>query len=412
MEKISENKYIPWVALVLVLAIMVVPAMNDFWSTYFVDPIMADSKGEAGAKYNIYNTVIYGLIFFLLFLVVQELLEDLKIEVDERFVIASVPLLILGGTSRVLEDADVFEPPIQYLFISPLIYGIITLYALLTFSLAVWLSKSDLPSLTKGQGLVAFAIGGYGLWWYFVPGDWLHPSSWSLIVLAVSALTAEFYRGQPLRDPKLFFGITTSLLVILTLLTLAQAPINNPEILWNTLLISGFLTFTIGYFAWFIANRGIPNPMFLLLAILMGYNSHLALSGTVVLMAYFGVGLSLGCSLAFPLRTWAPAAILLNPLYLILYFGHFFDGSATFLGIEEYGYTEKHVLPTGFINYFGTAAIMLPLKFLVVTGVIAALESEESKEQEQQMVNLLLLFLLTLGLAPGTRDVLRIMFGT
>ncbi len=412
MEKISENKYIPWVALVLVLAIMVVPAVNDFWSTYFVDPIMADSKGEAGAKYNIYNTVIYGLIFFLLFLVVQELLEDLKIEVDERFVIASVPLLILGGTSRVLEDADVFEPPIQYLFISPLIYGIITLYALLTFSLAVWLSKSDLPSLTKGQGLVAFAIGGYGLWWYFVPGDWLHPSSWSLIVLAVSALTAEFYRGQPLRDPKLFFGITTSLLVILTLLTLAQAPINNPEILWNTLLISGFLTFTIGYFAWFIANRGIPNPMFLLLAILMGYNSHLALSGTVVLMAYFGLGLSLGCSLAFPLRTWAPAAILLNPLYLILYFGHFFDGSATFLGIEEYGYTEKHVLPTGFINYFGTAAIMLPLKFLVVTGVIAALESEESKEQEQQMVNLLLLFLLTLGLAPGTRDVLRIMFGT
>ena len=412
MEKISENKYIPWVALVLVLAIMVVPAVNDFWSTYFVDPIMADSKGEAGAKYNIYNTVIYGLIFFLLFLVVQELLEDLKIEVDERFVIASVPLLILGGTSRVLEDADVFEPPIQYLFISPLIYGIITLYALLTISLAVWLSKSDLPSLTKGQGLVAFAIGGYGLWWYFVPGDWLHPSSWSLIVLAVSALTAEFYRGQPLRDPKLFFGITTSLLVILTLLTLAQAPINNPEILWNTLLISGFLTFTIGYFAWFIANRGIPNPMFLLLAILMGYNSHLALSGTVVLMAYFGLGLSLGCSLAFPLRTWAPAAILLNPLYLILYFGHFFDGSATFLGIEEYGYTEKHVLPTGFINYFGTAAIMLPLKFLVVTGVIAALESEESKEQEQQMVNLLLLFLLTLGLAPGTRDVLRIMFGT
>ena len=412
MEKISENKYIPWVALVLVLAIMVVPAVNDFWSTYFVDPIMADSKGEAGAKYNIYNTVIYGLIFFLLFLVVQELLEDLKIEVDERFVIASVPLLILGGTSRVLEDADVFEPPIQYLFISPLIYGIITLYALLTFSLAVWLSKSDLPSLTKGQGLVAFAIGGYGLWWYFVPGDWLHPSSWSLIVLAVSALTAEFYRGQPLRDPKLFFGITTSLLVILTLLTLAQAPINNPEILWNTLLISGFLTFTIGYFAWFIANRGIPNPMFLLLAILMGYNSHLALSGTVVLMAYFGLGLSLGCSLAFPLRTWAPAALLLNPLYLILYFGHFFDGSATFLGIDEYGYTEKHVLPTGFINYFGTAAIMLPLKFLVVTGVIAALESEESKEQEQQMVNLLLLFLLTLGLAPGTRDVLRIMFGT
>ena len=91
MEKISENKYIPWVALALVIAITVVPMVNDFWNAYFVDPIMADSKGEAGAKYNIYNTVIYGLIFFLLFLLVHELLENWKIELDEKFVLASVP---------------------------------------------------------------------------------------------------------------------------------------------------------------------------------------------------------------------------------------------------------------------------------------------------------------------------------
>ena len=55
---------------------------------------------------------------------------------------------------------------------------------------------------------------------------------------------------------------------------------------------------------------------------------------------------------------------------------------------------------------------MLPLKFLVVTGVILAIEYEESKEEQKEMINLLLLFLLTLGLAPGVRDVLRIMFGT
>ena len=55
---------------------------------------------------------------------------------------------------------------------------------------------------------------------------------------------------------------------------------------------------------------------------------------------------------------------------------------------------------------------LLPLKFLVVTGVILAIEYEESKEEQKEMINLLLLFLLTLGLAPGTRDVLRIMFGT
>jgi len=358
ITKISENKYVLWGAIIFLIIITIVPAASDFWNTYFVDPIMADSKGEAGAKYNTYNTIFYGLVFFLMFMLVNELLEKWGIEIDERFVICAVPLVILGGVSRVLEDADLFEPPIQYLFISPLIYGIITFYALAVIGLGKWLSESDLSSLTKGQGLVALAIGGYALWWYFVPGDWIHHSSWSLIVLAAAALTAEYYRGAPLRDPAMFFGITTALLLTLTIMTLAQEKVVYPDILGHALLISFLLTFTI----WFV-------------------------SGTFL-------------------------DVRLSPLYLLLYFGHFFDGAATFLGIEEYGYVEKHVLPTAFIEYVGTAAVMLPLKFLVVTGVILAIEYEESKEEQKEMINLLLLFLLTLGLAPGTRDVLRIMFGT
>ena len=50
MEKITENKYILWAALGLVLSILFIPQISDFWADHFVDPIMADSKGEAGAK--------------------------------------------------------------------------------------------------------------------------------------------------------------------------------------------------------------------------------------------------------------------------------------------------------------------------------------------------------------------------
>jgi len=356
MKSIPKNQYIPGIGVILFLAIWLVPQVNDFWNEFFVNPIMADSKGEAGAKYNIYNTVVYGLGFFVLFMAVNELLIQWKIELSERFVFSSIPLLILGGVARVLEDADTFEPPIQYFFISPLIYGILVLYSLLIIALGVWLSKSDLPSLTKGLGLVSFTIGGYGLWWYFAPGDWIHPSSWALVVFSFTALTAEFYRGKPLRDPVLFFGISSALTLILAYLTLAQNEILNPEILWNTLIIASVLTFVVWFFSWFI----------------------------------------------MPLK----------PIYILLYFGHFIDGGATFLGIDTYGYTEKHVLPDFFIEYFGSAIVMLPLKFLVVTGVITALEIEKSKDEDPGMVSLLLLFLLALGLGPGIRDILRIMFGT
>ncbi len=412
MYQVTKNPYIPVGLLIFISAIFFLPQVSDFWTEYFVNPILADSKGEAGAKYNIYNTIVYGFGFFLFFLVINELLESWKIEIDERFVLASIPLLILGGVSRVLEDADAFEPPFQYFMISPLIYGVMALYSLSTIAIGVWLSKNESPSLTKGIGLISFAIGSYGLWWYFVPGEWIHPSSWVLIVLATSALTAEFYRSRPLKDPILFFGLTTSLVVILAFLNLAQNPIVNLEMLWDSLIMAIFLTIVVWYLAWFISDRGVPNPLFLSLTILLVWNSLLATMSTVVLVIYFGIGLSLGCSFAFPLKPWKPAALLLNPLYLLLYLGHFVDGSATYLGIDRYGYVEKHVLPSGFIDYFDTAFVMLPLKFLVVTGVIIALESDENKEDQKQMVNLLLLFLLALGLAPGTRDILRIVFGT
>lgn len=49
IAKISENKYISRaaIAIVLILSIQFIPQVNDFWNEFFVNPIMADSKGEA-----------------------------------------------------------------------------------------------------------------------------------------------------------------------------------------------------------------------------------------------------------------------------------------------------------------------------------------------------------------------------
>ena len=300
--------------------------------------------------------------------------------------------------------------------ISPLIYGTMTAIALFLIALGVWLSKSELSSKEKAIGLISFAIGSYGLWWYFAPGEWIHPSSWSLIVLSAAALIAEFLRSRPLKDPIMFFGISSTLLVILAYLNLAQNELVNPEMLWDTILIAGILTALIWFLSWFISNRGIPNVMFTILLILFSFNLYLVKevdnSSEIIMLMSIGILISLIGSLAFHHAKWTPVAHMLNPLYLTLYFGHFIDGSATFLGIDKYGYVEKHVLPTWFIETFGTAVVMLPLKFLVVTGVIVALENEEHKDDQKQMISLLILFLLALGLGPGTRDILRIMFGT
>jgi|TARA_A100001388_G_scaffold95138_1_gene69088 uncharacterized membrane protein len=424
MKQIQNNLYTSVGLLVaLVLMISFVPQINSFWEEYFVSPIQSDAceVGDAdcdrtGAKYNIYNTIAYGFCFFLFFTIINELLTYWKITIDDKFVFNSIPLLILGGVVRTLEDADSFEPPIQYIMISPLIYGTITGIALFFIALGVWLANSETSSKTKAIGLISFAIGSYGLWWYFAPGEWIHPSSWSLIVFSAAALTAEFLRSKPLKDPIMFFGIASTLLLILAYLNLSQNELVNPEMLWDTVIIASILTALIWISGSFISSRGIPNVLFGLLFILFCFNLFLVRdldnNSTFVMLMSIGALISLIGSLVFSHFKWSPASHLTNPLYLILYFGHFIDGSATYLGIDKYGYVEKHVLPTWFIEEFGTAIVMLPLKFLVVTGVILALENEEHKEDQKQMISLLILFLLALGLGPGTRDILRIMFGT
>ena len=424
MKQIHRNQYTAVGLLVaLILIITFIPQVNSFWEEYFVNPIQSDACDvgdtncdKTGAKYNIYNTIAYGFCFFLFFTIINELLQAWKIEINEKFVFNSIPLLILGGIVRVLEDADAFDPPIQYVMISPLIYGTITGIALFFIALGVWLSKSALPSKTKAIGLISFAIGSYGLWWYFAPGEWIHPTSWALIVISISALIAEFLRSKPLKDPIMFFGISSSLFVLLAYLNLSQNILIYPEMFWNTIIIAFLLTVLILFLSWFVSNKGIPNILFFILFVLFSFNLYLIREiengSTMVFLMTIGIIFSLLGSFSFHHNKWTPIACLSNPLYLILYFGHFIDGSATYLGIDKYGYVEKHVLPTWFIETFGTAIVMLPLKFLVVTGVIIALESEEHKEEQKQMINLLILFLLALGLGPGTRDILRIVFGT
>ncbi len=99
----------------------------DFISRYFIQPIY---NGEG---YNIYNTVVYGLVLGVGIILVEKLLIKLRIKVDFRFFIALLPFLIFASTSRSLVDASIF--PRTALLITPGIF--ITTAFLAFFSLIV-----------------------------------------------------------------------------------------------------------------------------------------------------------------------------------------------------------------------------------------------------------------------------------
>lgn len=97
-----------------------------------------------------------------------------------------------------------------------------------------------------------------------------------------------------------------------------------------------------------------------------------------------------------------------DPLYLSLLFGQLLDASATSYGIDLHPlqYTEVHVVGSHLIAWTGTAFSMFPLKLLVLFPGIYILERFRH-EGAEALWHLILLAMITVGLAPGIRDMMR-----
>jgi uncharacterized membrane protein len=98
-----------------------------------------------------------------------------------------------------------------------------------------------------------------------------------------------------------------------------------------------------------------------------------------------------------------------GPLYITLIFGHMLDASATSFGIDLHPalrYVEQHVVGSNLIEWTGTAFVMFPLKLIVLFPGIYILELYR-KEADPDFWHLVVLAMIIVGLAPGIRDMTR-----
>lgn len=98
--------------------------------------------------------------------------------------------------------------------------------------------------------------------------------------------------------------------------------------------------------------------------------------------------------------------IFRKPDNIAIIFAHLLDGSASFYGIEYYGFLEEHLLPRLLIDFAGNAIIMIPLKLLVILIVLYLLESWYLEEEikDETVYKMLKLVILILGIGPGLRN--------
>ncbi len=127
-----------------------------------------------------------------------------------------------------------------------------------------------------------------------------------------------------------------------------------------------------------------------------------------VIVAVFVIGTAITCGLLLCRRAWGALGFLDNRFNLMIIYAHMLDASSTYIGVDWFSYYEKHVVPTFLIDLAGSAAIMFPLKLLILLPVLFMIDRSI---EDPSLRNLVKLTLITLGLAPAVRNTLRLALG-
>lgn len=157
----------------------------DFINRNYVDGIINDTS------YNHIDMITYALILFAGVYAILKLLNKLNVRVNEEFVLATVPYVLMGSVFRVIEDADLLKPPVKYFFITPLIYFVIFAVCFSILLLARYLERTgrikDYIPVYSGAG-IALSIAGVIVLAY-------NSYSWNFDILAYSLVPAVGLTG-------------------------------------------------------------------------------------------------------------------------------------------------------------------------------------------------------------------------
>jgi len=360
---------------------------------YYWGPIVSDAAGHsitynginAQEGYTIISELTYGVILVIALYAIYKLLKKLDIIVDWRFCLALMPYIIFGPVTRVLEDADYFNIPSVYWFISPLIYLQIAVYALFFVIVGYYLQK--LSKKKNGKYFLVYpSILFLGLN-VFVTMIWIFGSKY------------EIHSMEP---------IILYLVSCLALIPLIYVYLKQKMITTNSMVFSGGLLFlmpSLYLTARWIAgeqwsySQGVRFDLFVLIFVL---------TASITAAVYF---------VSKKYKENEKFSVFKNPLNLSMIAGHMIDGITSYISIYDplkMGlplYMEKH--PASDMLMVIWPPLFPIVKFLLIIFVIYIFDVlyKEELRNYRTFANLLKIGILILGLSPGLRDLLRVTMG-
>lgn len=366
-----------------------------YWGPVEVDalesgPIIQPDGYVIDQGYTLISEMTYGIVLILALFGIYRLSERLKIKIDVRFVLSVLPFFFLGGTLRVLEDAELFRETYVYLFISPLIYFVIGALILSVLLYCVSVGRKEgftlrTKLLLAGLMFAVFDVI-YLLIYFFNANGFnylVHPLVPIIFSIAIFSFLALYSRKRNEFDPYMAIFLFGLFLLAFSIFIIMLWPNIEP---WK----NAYLT---------AQQRIVVNPQ--------------PIAGPIILAISVGVTFCIFIAGKLSSKKFEIMNIYTKPINLLIIFGQMFDAAATYVGVDFYGYAEKHPIPRFFFDTCGTSAVFLPIKLILACLVIYLIDisfREELKDYPN-LRGLIKVVIIVLGLAPGTRDMLRTMMG-
>ena len=408
---------IGFVFLALVGGLIFAPEIfwDDFVKIYIWDPIVKDAGESGDAGYSQVNTIVYILTMVAAVIAFQALFRKWQLPVDDNMVWALMSWVVLAPVLRVLEDADYFGEGIDVLFISPLIH--IHLAGWLILSAVIGkISNNNHISLLSMLLVAYVAFTGF----LVLPNVHIHETGrfWILFGsvlggLTIAAVLHNTWGWDAISRSILAFA---SGLIVMGLGHWAQLyktpwiqdsglmPREN-DIIWPVLVVV-VIPLIITWAIWKVGEEDL---------------AQLRLTGNEVGVIPDKLSLKEWESedrSAHPVEILTPKGILATPMVAGMLFGQLCDGLATMVGIDYFGYSEKHPLSDAVIQFGGSLNILgegawlfFLVKASLVTLIVWMFSQMRVESRQQHLRVLIVLAVMIVGMAPGLRDIGRLILG-
>ena len=385
---------------------------TDFLYEYYLDPVLSESSGDAG--YNVANTLTYAIVLALFAVALSAWLRRMGLDHSDVMILALLPYVFWAVLGEVVEDASMFDDSLAPYFVSPGIHfqtaAWVIIAGALGYRIANDKSASGDEALSRVDGaatvLILVQIGIYYSSVHagsVVSSEGFDNTAMPVCLLAAlllpTLISDRHLAGFTLIQRCVFLvGLGGSIALLGPILAFG---ISNPDqvILWPLAVVIG----APAILAYQMHQTGLPAA------------EELAEHGFVAGILPPGMTedeyndlKSADKDLIEGLRN---KAVMASPVVFLAVAGQLLDGLATGIGIEAFGYYEKHVFSAAIIEFFGSAYGFSVVK-LALGGLIWYFFAIANFEHRQQHLRLLIaMAILTVGMAPGLRDVGRLAIG-